>query len=36
MPKTIKNSFDEKLTFQKLIEAHQRASIGKQNKKEVI
>lgn len=36
MPKTIKNCFDDKLTFQKLLEAHERASKGKKNKKEVI
>ena len=36
MSKTIKNVFDEHLTFVKLLEAEQRASIGKKNKKEVI
>lgn len=36
MPKTIKNVFDEKLTFIKLIEAHQRASLNKRNHKDVI
>lgn len=36
MSKTIKNSFNQKLTFEKLIEAHNRASIGKKNKKEII
>jgi len=35
MSKTIKNVFDEHLTFVKLLEAEQRASIGKKNKKEV-
>lgn len=36
MCKTIKKCFDEKLTFQKFLEAHQRASKGKKNKKELI
>jgi hypothetical protein len=36
MCKTIKNQFDNKLTFQKLLEAHERASKGKKSKKEVI
>ncbi len=36
MPKTIKNVFDEKLTFIKLIEAHQRASKSKRNHSDVI
>lgn len=36
MSKTLKNCFFEKLTFQKLLEAHERASKGKKNKKEVI
>ena len=36
MSKTIKNCFDEKLTFEKLLEAHVRAREGKRSKKEVI
>ena len=36
MPKTIKNVFDEKLTYVKLVEAHQRASKNKRNHREVI
>ncbi len=32
----MKKCFDEKLTFQNLLEAHERASDGKKNKKEVI
>ena len=36
MPKTIKNCFYEKLTFQKLLEAHNRAKQHKTYKKEVI
>ena len=36
MSKTIKNIFYSKLTFEKLLEAHNRASKGKKNKKEVI
>ena len=36
MCKTLKKCFDEKLTFQKLLEAHERAREGKRGKKEVI
>ena len=36
MPKTIKNVFDDNLTFVKLIEAHQRASLNKRSHKDVI
>jgi len=36
MPKTIKKVFDEKLTFIKLVEAHQRASKNKRSYREVI
>ena len=36
MPKTIKNTFYKKLSFEKLLEAHERASLGKKTKKEVI
>ena len=36
MPKSIKNVFDSKLTFMKLLEAHQRASKIKRNKPEVM
>lgn len=36
MPKTIRNQFDKCLTFEKLLEAHQRAKKGKACKKEVI
>ena len=36
MPKTIKNKFDECLTFQKMLEAHERAKEGKGNKSEII
>lgn len=36
MSKTIKKSFNSKLTFEKLLEAHERASLGKKKKKEVI
>lgn len=36
MSKTIKRCFDNKLTFEKMLEAHRRASIGKKNKKELI
>ena len=36
MCKSIKNQFDKKLTFEKLIEAHDRAKKGKANKKDVI
>ena len=36
MSKSIKNCFDEKLTFIKLLEAHKRAKKGKSNKYEVL
>ena len=36
MSKTIKNSFYNKITFEKLLAAHKRASFGKKSKKEVI
>ena len=36
MPKTIKNVFIKKLTFERMIEAHYRAVKGKRNKKEII
>lgn len=36
MPKTIRNVFYSKLTFEKMLAAHYRASKGKRNKKEVI
>ena len=36
MSKTIKKSFNSKLTFEKLLKAHERASKGKKKKKEVI
>ena len=36
MCKTIKNSYDKKLTFIKLIEAHYRAVEGKRNKVEIL
>lgn len=36
MCKTIKNSFNEKLTFVNLLKAHYRAVIGKRNKIEIL
>ena len=36
MCKTIRNSFDKKLNFKNLLDAHERASKGKKYKKEVI
>ena len=36
MSKTIKKLFNNKLTFKKLLEAHERASIGKKYRKEII
>lgn len=36
MCKSIRNKFDKNLTFEKLVEAHNRAKIGKTNKKELI
>ena len=36
MPKSIKNVWDSKLTFDKLVEAHERASKGKRFDKEVL
>ena len=36
MPKKIKNLYDQKLTFDKLLEAHKRAKKNKTYKKDVI
>ena len=36
MSKSLKKCFNDKLTFEKLLEAHNRASIGKKQRKEVI
>lgn len=36
MSKTIKKCFYDRLTFQKMLEAHRRAAIGKRSKKELI
>lgn len=36
MCKTIRNQFDKKLTYIKLLEAHDRAKKGKANKKEIL
>lgn len=36
MCKSIKNCYDEKLTFEKLLEAYKRAKKGKGNKKEIL
>ena len=36
MPKTIKNSFDAKLTYEKLMEAHLKSRKGKGYRKEII
>lgn len=36
MCKSIKEKFDEKLTFEKLLEAEKRAKKGKENKKEIL
>lgn len=36
MSKSIKKCFDEKLTFQKLLEAHERAKVGKSSKREIM
>lgn len=36
MSKTIKNSFDKNLTFEKMLAAHKRASKGKKNKRELV
>ena len=36
MSKTIKNSFYNKLTYENLLKAHQRASIGKNNRLELL
>ena len=36
MPKTIRNKYDECLTFSKLLEAHERARKGKANKRDVL
>ncbi len=36
MPKTLKNKYDEKLTYEKLMEAHIRSRKGKGYRKEII
>lgn len=36
MPKTIRNLYDEKLTFKKLLEAHERSRKGKSSKRDVL
>lgn len=36
MPKTIRNKYDEAVTFEKLLEAHKKARSGKREKKKVI
>lgn len=36
MPKTIRNKYDEAVTFEKLLEAHKKARKGKREKKKVI
>lgn len=36
MPKSIKNVWESKLTFDKLVKAHERASKGKRFLKEVM
>jgi len=36
MPKTIKNVWDSHFTFDKFVEAHERASLGKHSKREVL
>ena len=36
MSKTIKNEFQSKLTFEKLLEAHKRAKKNKGNRPEII
>lgn len=36
MPKTIRNRFDECLTFEKMLAAHERAKKGKFSKSEII
>ena len=36
MPKTIRNKYDEVVTFNKLLEAHKKARRGKREKKKVI
>lgn len=36
MPKTIRNEYDKHLTFNKLLEAHERARKGKNSKKDVL
>ena len=36
MSKSIKNSFYKNLTFDKMLEAHKRASMGKTNRYEVL
>ena len=36
MPKTIRNQFDKYLTYEKLLEAHNKSKKGKCRKKELI
>ena len=36
MPKTLRNVYFKNLTFEKLIQAHERAIKGKRNKKDMI
>lgn len=36
MPKTIKNVYDNALSFEKLLKAHKKARCGKREKKKVI
>lgn len=36
MPKTIRNIYDKKVTFERLLDAHKKARRGKREKKEVI
>lgn len=36
MPKTLKNKYYEKLTYEKLMEAHIKSRKGKGNRKEII
>ena len=36
MPKTLRNVYFKKLSFEKLIEAHYRAILGKRNKRETL
>ena len=36
MPRTLKNKYDEKLTYEKLMEAHIKSRKGKGYRKEII